>query len=171
MHTYLPPLMWLPTRRRPYSLKLKEEHIRKMTEIFEELVVIGDPVKVEDSVVHLLQAYPTFLSEIVIFWRKKIPLVARSLDPRRIQLLTRPRDCWLTIMMSIMGAINAKMVPCFVDNQHLRQGYTIRRALCASTVIQPHQCCKGSWKWKGHRVWWQWLPDCWARDKIGCESD
>ena len=46
----------LGLRRRLYSLKLKEgdsvqEHIRKMTEIFEELAVIGDPVKEEDRVV------------------------------------------------------------------------------------------------------------------------
>ena len=49
----------LVLRRRLYSLKLKEgdsvqKHIREMTEIFEELAVIGDPVKEEDRVVHLL---------------------------------------------------------------------------------------------------------------------
>ena len=49
-------------RRRLYSLKLKEgdsvqEHIRKVTEIFVELAVIGDPVE-EDRVVHLLASLP-----------------------------------------------------------------------------------------------------------------
>ena len=49
----------LGLRRRLYSLKLKEgdgvqEHIRQMTEIFEELAVISDPVNEEDRVVHLL---------------------------------------------------------------------------------------------------------------------
>ena len=52
----------LGLRRRLYSLTLKEgesvqEHIRKMTEIFEELAVIGDPVE-EDRVVHWLASLP-----------------------------------------------------------------------------------------------------------------
>ena len=52
----------LVLRRRLYSLKLKEgdsvqKHIREMTEIFEELAVIGDPVE-EDRVVHLLASLP-----------------------------------------------------------------------------------------------------------------
>ena len=49
----------LGLRRRLYALKLREgesvqEHIRQMTEIFEELAVIGDPVNEEDRVVLLL---------------------------------------------------------------------------------------------------------------------
>ena len=59
----------LGLRRRLYSLKLKEgesvqEHIRKMTEIFEELAVIGDPVK-EDRVVHLLASLPESYNMLV----------------------------------------------------------------------------------------------------------
>ena len=53
----------LSLRRRLYSLRLKEgesvqEHIRKMTELFEELAVVDDPVKEEDRVVHLLASLP-----------------------------------------------------------------------------------------------------------------
>ena len=49
--------------RRLYSLTLKEEesvqeHIRKMTEVFKELAVVGDPVNEEDRVVHLLASLP-----------------------------------------------------------------------------------------------------------------
>ena len=60
----------LGLRRRLYSLKLKEgdsvqEHIRKMTEIFEELAVIGDPVKEEDRVVHLLAGLPESYNMLV----------------------------------------------------------------------------------------------------------
>ena len=53
----------LELRRRLYSLRLKEgdsvqEHIRKMTEVFEELAVVGDPLKEEDQVVYLLASLP-----------------------------------------------------------------------------------------------------------------
>ena len=60
----------LGLRRRLYSLKLKEgdavqEHIRQMTEIFEELAVIGDPVNEEDRVVHLLASLPESYNMLV----------------------------------------------------------------------------------------------------------
>ena len=35
-----------------------QEHIRKMTEVFEELAVVGDPLKEEDQVVYLLASLP-----------------------------------------------------------------------------------------------------------------
>ena len=60
----------LELRRRLYSLRLKErdsvqEHIRKMTEVFDELAVIGDPVDTEDRVVHLLASLPESYSVLV----------------------------------------------------------------------------------------------------------
>ena len=53
----------LALRRRLYSLKLKEDdsvnnHIKLMTETFDELSVIGDSVNEEDRVVHLLASFP-----------------------------------------------------------------------------------------------------------------
>ena len=53
----------LQLRRRLYSLRLREgesvqEHVRKVTELFEELAVVGDPVDEEDRVVHLLASLP-----------------------------------------------------------------------------------------------------------------
>ena len=53
----------LTLRRRLYSLRLNEgdsvqEHIRTVTELFEELAVVGDPVNEEDRVVHLLASLP-----------------------------------------------------------------------------------------------------------------
>ena len=53
----------LHLRKNLYSLRLKEgdsvqEHIRMMTEVFEELAVIGDPLKEEDQVVYLLASLP-----------------------------------------------------------------------------------------------------------------
>ena len=54
----------LELRRKLYSLRLKNgesvhEYKKVMTEIFEALAVIGDPVAEEDRVVHLLVAYRT----------------------------------------------------------------------------------------------------------------
>ena len=53
----------LHLRKKLYSLRLNEgdsvqEHIRMMTEVFEELAVIGDPLKEEDQVVYLLASLP-----------------------------------------------------------------------------------------------------------------
>ncbi|KAK3894704.1 hypothetical protein Pcinc_001550 [Petrolisthes cinctipes] len=53
----------LQLRRRLYALRLKEggsvqEHIKTMTEIFNELSVIGDQMNEEDRVVHLLASLP-----------------------------------------------------------------------------------------------------------------
>lgn len=50
-------------RRKLFSMKLKEggsvsDHIKAMTEVFEELAVIGDAVSEEDRVVHLLASLP-----------------------------------------------------------------------------------------------------------------
>ncbi len=60
----------LELRRRLYSLRLKEgdpvqEHIWQITEIFEELAVIGDPLKEEDRVVYLLASLPESFSMLV----------------------------------------------------------------------------------------------------------
>ncbi len=53
----------LSLRRRLYSTKLEiggsvKDHIRELTEIFNEMAVIGDPVEEEDRVVHLLASLP-----------------------------------------------------------------------------------------------------------------
>ena len=53
----------LALRRKLYSLRLKENqsvqlHIKEMTEVFEELSIVGDPIKEEDRVVHLLASLP-----------------------------------------------------------------------------------------------------------------
>ena len=53
----------LELRRNLFSLRLKnggsmQEHVKAMTEIFEGLSVIGDPVSEEDRVVHLLASLP-----------------------------------------------------------------------------------------------------------------
>ena len=60
----------LQLRRRLYSLRLRDgesvqEHIRKLTELFEELAVIGDPMKEEDQVVHLLASLPDSFNVLV----------------------------------------------------------------------------------------------------------
>ncbi len=53
----------LELRRKLYSLRLKEgesvqKHIKVLTELFEGLAVIGDPIKEEDRVVHFLASLP-----------------------------------------------------------------------------------------------------------------
>lgn len=60
----------LELRRKLYSLHLKEgesvqNHVRAMTEIFEALAVIGDPVSEEDCVVHLLASLPESFNMLV----------------------------------------------------------------------------------------------------------
>ena len=60
----------LQLRRKLFSLKLKEgesvqEHIKTMTETFEELAVIGDAVSEEDQVVHLLASLPATYDMLV----------------------------------------------------------------------------------------------------------
>ena len=60
----------LELRRKLYSLRLKDgesvqKHIRKMTEIFEGLAVIDNPVSEEDRVVHLLASLPDSFSMLV----------------------------------------------------------------------------------------------------------
>ena len=60
----------LELRRKLYSLRLKaggsvQEHIKAMTEIFESLSVIGDPVSDEDRVVYLLASLPDCYNMLV----------------------------------------------------------------------------------------------------------
>ena len=60
----------LELRRKLYSLRLKggssvQEHIKSMTEIFDALSVIGDPVSEEDRVVQLLASLPESYSMLV----------------------------------------------------------------------------------------------------------
>ena len=57
-------------RRKLFSLRLEEddsvqEHIKAMTEIFDELSVIGDPISDEDRVVHLLANLPESYNVLV----------------------------------------------------------------------------------------------------------
>ena len=42
-----------------------QEHIRKLTELFEELAVIDDPMKEEDQVVNLLASLPESFNVLV----------------------------------------------------------------------------------------------------------
>lgn len=53
----------LALRRKLYALRLKEGqsvqiHIKRMTEIFYELAIVGDPLDDENKVVHLLASLP-----------------------------------------------------------------------------------------------------------------
>ena len=60
----------LALRRRLHSLKLKEgqsiqEHVKNMTEIFNELAIIGDNISDEDRVVYLLASLPESFDVLV----------------------------------------------------------------------------------------------------------
>ena len=60
----------LHLRKKLYSLKLKDgesvqEHIKVMTETFNELSIIGDPISDEDRVVHVLASLPDSYSMLV----------------------------------------------------------------------------------------------------------
>ena len=60
----------LVLRRKLYSLQLKDgdsvqKHIKAMTEIFDELSVVGDPITDEDRVVYLLASLPESYNMLV----------------------------------------------------------------------------------------------------------
>ena len=60
----------LELRRKLYSLRLKDGesvqgHIKEMTELFEALTVIGDPVTEEDRAVYLLASLPDSFNMLV----------------------------------------------------------------------------------------------------------
>ena len=60
----------LSLKRRLFTTKLEEggsvqEHIKTLTEIFNELAVIGDPIEEEDRVVHLLASLPSSYDMLV----------------------------------------------------------------------------------------------------------
>ena len=60
----------LELRRKLYAMRLKEgesvqNHVKVMTEIFEALAVIGDPVSEEDRVAHLLASLPESFNTLV----------------------------------------------------------------------------------------------------------
>ena len=60
----------LSLRRRLYSLRLKngdsmQDHIKSLTEIFDELAVVDDPVTEEDRVVHILASLPDSFNMLV----------------------------------------------------------------------------------------------------------
>ena len=65
----LGPINW-NFRRKLYALRLKEGgsvqgHIKAMTEMFDALAVVGDPVPEEDRVVHLLASLPDSFDMLV----------------------------------------------------------------------------------------------------------
>ena len=60
----------LELRRKLYSLHLRDggsvqDHIKTITEVFDSLSVVGDPVSEEDRVVHLLASLPDSYSMLV----------------------------------------------------------------------------------------------------------
>ena len=60
----------LELRRKLYALQLRDgdsvpQHIKAMTEVFDPLSVVGDPVPEEDRVVHLLASLPESYSMLV----------------------------------------------------------------------------------------------------------
>ena len=60
----------LSLRRKLYYLQLKDngsiqDHIKSMTETFNELSVVGDPISEEDHVVHLLASLPDAFNMLV----------------------------------------------------------------------------------------------------------
>ena len=60
----------LSLRRKLFSLKLNEgqsvqSHMKAMTEVFDELSIVGDPLTEEDKVVHLLASLPSTFDMLV----------------------------------------------------------------------------------------------------------
>ena len=60
----------LQLRRKLYSLRLREgdsmqDHVKCMTEVYDELSVVGDPIKEEDRVAHLLASLPKSFDMLV----------------------------------------------------------------------------------------------------------
>eukprot|EP00794_Sanderia_malayensis_P020843 gene20843-22886_t len=78
----------LALRRKLYSLRLKEsqsvqQHIKEMTEVSEELSILGDPIEEEDCVVHLLASLPSSF----YVW---VTALEASEDVPKIEMVTKP---------------------------------------------------------------------------------
>ena len=78
----------LAHRQKLYSLQLKEsqsvqQHIKEMTEVFEELRIVGDPIKEEDCVVHLLASLPPSFDVLVM-------ALETSEDVPNMEMVTEP---------------------------------------------------------------------------------
>ena len=79
----------LSLRCKLYSLKLEEknsvqDHIRRMTEIFDELSVVGDKISEEDRVVHLPASLPDSFSMLVTALESNAEVPAMELGTERL---------------------------------------------------------------------------------------
>ena len=77
------------SRRSLYSLKLKEgdsvhKHIKLMTEIFEELLIIGNSIDEEDRVVHLQASFPDSYDMLVTVLKASQDVSKRALVTERL---------------------------------------------------------------------------------------
>lgn len=77
----------LHLRRKLYSMKLKDDqpvqdHVKLMTEVFNELAVIGDPVDEDDRVVHLLASLPEKFNMLVTAFEasEKVPTMETVIE-------------------------------------------------------------------------------------------
>ena len=79
----------LELRRKLYSLRLKDgdsiqEHVKEMTEIFNGLSVIGDPVSDKDRVVHLLGSFPDLFNMIVTVLEANLQVPKMEVETERL---------------------------------------------------------------------------------------
>ena len=76
----------LTLRRKLYDLKLKDgqsvqKHVKALTEIFDELAIIGDPLDDESKVVHLLASLPDAYDILVTRWKPALKYRSWKLSP------------------------------------------------------------------------------------------
>ncbi len=113
----------LELRRKLYSLKLLEgesvlEHVRKMTELFNGLAAVGDPLSDEDRVVHLLASLPESYSVLVTALEAspevpKIELVTERLLHEERKLRSSSNDQDIRALASRVRVTRGLKVRCY----------------------------------------------------------
>ena len=132
----------LELRRKLYSLHLKEgesvqQHIKAMTEIFDGLSIIGDPVKEEDRVVHLLASLPESFNMLVTALEAntevpKMDIVTERLLHEERKLKNRD-DSGITSEKAMTSHSKGKFLKCYHCG---KLGHTKRNCRLLSTEEQ-----------------------------------
>lgn len=103
----------LELRRNVFSLRLKngesvQEHIKAMTDIFDGLSVISDPVSEEDRVVHLLASLPDSYNMLVTALEANIHVPKIEVVIEHLLHKERKLKGWADVRVSSDKAITGK---------------------------------------------------------------
>ena len=108
----------LALRRRLHSLQLKDgdsvqEHIKTLTELFNELAVVGDVIKEEDRVVYLLASLPDSFNTLVTALEANEDVPKMEVVTERLLHAERKRREKDLTAERVMTATKARGLKCF----------------------------------------------------------